>query len=108
MRVYVCGPVTGIPGGNRPQFDFVAEQLRTEGHEPVVPHDHVDPSWPWGRCMRALIPVMLSCDAVVTLLGWSRSKGAGLEVHISSALGIETMPAKEFLDSHPGGAGGTA
>lgn len=39
-RVYVAGPMTGIPDFNYPAFNAVADQLRAQGYEVENPADH--------------------------------------------------------------------
>lgn len=45
MRIYVSGPMTGIPDHNRPGFDETAKRLREQGHFVINP---VDISVPFG------------------------------------------------------------
>lgn len=39
MRIYISGPMTGLPDGNIPAFNAAAERLRTEGHFVINPAD---------------------------------------------------------------------
>lgn len=91
QRVYLSGPMTGIPEYNYPLFESSAAWLRETGYEVVSPHevnplDGVVRSWDW--YMRRDIPGLVTCDAVVVLPGWEASKGAALEVHIARTLGM--------------------
>jgi hypothetical protein len=88
MQIYIAGPVTKVPGKNRAAFDLVADQLRDRGHTPIVPHEHVPSNARWDLCMKALIPLMLQCDAVAALRGWQQSKGALIEVHLAIDVGM--------------------
>ena len=38
MRIYISGPMTGIPDGNRPAFDAVEERLTAQGFFVINPH----------------------------------------------------------------------
>lgn len=90
MRIYVAGPMTGLPNLNFPAFHAAAAQLRAEGHQVVNPAEiNADPAAEWAACMRADIRELMTCDAVFLLPGWEKSRGATLEHHIAMALGME-------------------
>ncbi len=40
MKIYLAGPMSGIPGFNHDLFDSVAAHLRSEGHDVFSPADH--------------------------------------------------------------------
>lgn len=87
MRIYIAGPMTGVKDFNFPLFREAAEYMRSWGYEVENPADNREqPSWE--AYMREAIPQMLSCDAIALLEGWEHSKGAMLEAHISSELGM--------------------
>lgn len=95
MKIYISGPITGIENGNKEAFDFAETALRARGHETVnphsLPHDH-DKSWE--AYMREDLRAMMDCDAVFALAGWSRSRGATVEVELAEVLG---MPVHESV-----------
>ena len=102
-RVYLCGPISNIPDGNRPAFYAAEQQLERLGYEVVNPHklcantvhEHVGTERElWLKCMKRDIPAMLSCDVVALLPTWQASKGATLERNLACALDI---PVK-YLD----------
>lgn len=39
MRIYISGPMTGIPNHNRPAFDAAAKRLLEQGHFVINPVD---------------------------------------------------------------------
>ena len=39
MRVYISGPMTGLPNNNRAAFDAAARRLSVVGHFVINPHD---------------------------------------------------------------------
>lgn len=89
MKIYIAGPMTGLPELNFPAFHAEAKRLRALGYEVVNPAEiNVDPSTGWAQCMRADIKELVTCDGIAMLHGWEKSKGATLEQHIAKALGM--------------------
>jgi len=91
-RVYIAGPMRGIPEFNFPAFDTAAESVRFMGNEPVSPAD-IDraagiPKDPSGDAtgidldpiIKRDIDALLTCDEMLLLPGWENSKGAVAEV----------------------------
>lgn len=109
MRVYVAGPMSGIPQFNIPAFDEAATVLRSHGHDVVSPAeidgpvtrevllrsergDHADlpQDETWGFYLSRDFRILADdgIEAVVTLEGWERSRGARLEVLMATELGL--------------------
>jgi hypothetical protein len=92
MRVYLSGPMTGIPEWNFPAFHAEAGRLRAMGYEVVSPAEvNPDTSMTWEQCLRADIKALCDCDAIALMNGWEGSKGAHLELHIAHRLGLEVL-----------------
>lgn len=91
MKVYLAGPMTGIPEFNYPQFAKHADDLRTRGFEVVSPHELCDQSMSWRLCMKVNIKRLVECDMIAMLPGWDKSRGACLEMQIAQGLGLEFM-----------------
>jgi len=99
MRLYICGPMTGYPGLNFPAFHREAKRLRGLGHEVVNPAEiNANPHARWEDCMRADIPELIKCDGIALLPNWERSRGAALEHHIATALGMQVVMAAEIIE----------
>lgn len=106
MKIYICGPITGIPNWNRPAFNEASERLITSGFAiPVNPHDicayivayHRGPEeLLWQKCMKADIAELLTCDGIALLPGWQNSKGANIERTLALQLGIQCLPIEEW------------
>ena len=77
MRIYISGPISGVPGYYE-RFDRAARQIRRLGHTPVNPARH-----PAGlsrrEYMRMDLADLMACDAVYMLPGWISSGGAMVE-----------------------------
>ena len=98
MRVYIAGPMTGIPEMNFPAFHAVAAALRALGHEVVNPAElNPDTSKSWAECMRVDIAQLVTCDAVALLPGWSQSRGVAIEFQLAIDLGIDIFGLYELL-----------
>lgn len=96
-RIYISGPMTGVPEFNAPAFREAADLVRAAGDDPVNPAELCDPSWTWQQCMRADIAALCTCDAILLLPGWERSNGAQLELHIAHRIGLEILHAEKAL-----------
>lgn len=77
---------------NFPAFHAEAARLRAAGHEVVNPAEvNPDPAAVWADCMRADIRELVTCDSIALLTGWEKSRGATLEHHIATSLGMTVM-----------------
>lgn len=76
MRVYIAGPMTGIPEWNFPAFNAAAAAWRGAGWEVLNPAEAFDgdPSRPYRDYVEHDIALLRSCDAIAMLPGWD---GAG-------------------------------
>ena len=98
MRVYISGPITGIPDGNIEAFNYAEKLLREAGHDPVNPNklDCADGDT-WEQCMRRDIATLMSCDALLYLPGSDKSKEADFEVKIALTVGIPAYSQTVFF-----------
>lgn len=98
MKLYVAGPMTGLPELNFPEFERVATALRAKGHEIISPHEVCpDKEMAWVDAMKRDIPSLLDCDGLVRLDDWEKSKGASLEHYIAAELGLMIYDVAELL-----------
>lgn len=95
MKIYLAGPMTGIPEFNYPLFNATASRLRASGHDVVNPaeNDDGDTSKPYAYYMRADIQHVLNVDGIAVLPGWQKSRGATLEVSIARILDMPVLDA---------------
>lgn len=104
LRLYLAGPMTGLPDFNRPAFHAAAAALRAAGYEVINPAELdesepiTDPDGPnaWPRYMRRDIPHLCKCDALALLPGFSASRGAMLERELALAINMTSMMAEEW------------
>ena len=93
LTIYISGPISGLPDGNRPAFAAVAEVFRSKGWVVVNPHDlfAADVEESWEGYMRKDLAALLTCTHLVMLPGWEQSRGAQLEKLVADAVGIQTL-----------------
>lgn len=97
MRLYLAGPMSGLPELNFPAFHAATARLRKAGHDVVNPAEiNADPAAGWNACMRQDIAQLVTCEAIAVLPGWERSRGARLEMHIAAELGMTVLFAADF------------
>lgn len=99
MKLYIAGPMTGLPDHNFPAFFDAEAQLEAAGFGTINPAGYgVTPGYSWADCLRRdLIAFLQHAEGVALLQGWARSPGARLERHVSVALGLPTRPLAEWL-----------
>ena len=99
VKIYVSGPMAGRPQNNVPAFNLAAKKLRAKGYKVVNPAelDKGEPCKSWVECLRRDLKWLVTCDAIATLSGWHKSKGANLEIRVGKELSFPIHPVKSFL-----------
>lgn len=96
-RIYLSGPMTGLPFLNFPAFHAAAARLRAQGYTVVNPAEiNPDATLPWAECMRADIKALCDCHTLALLPGWENSQGAHLELHIAHRIGIRVTTLEKL------------
>ena len=91
-RIYIAGPMTGLPEFNYPAFNRAATALRAKGYHVENPADNpVPPCGTWKGYMRMAIAQLVTCDTVVLLPGWRESKGAKVEHQLALDLDLDVL-----------------
>jgi len=120
MKVYIAGPMTGIPQFNIPAFDDAAADLRARGYDVVSPAELDDPvireielaspdgdlvaltaelqrrglaKGTWGEFLARDVQLISDegIEAIVVLPGWDKSKGARLETFVGRLCGLPIL-----------------
>ena len=96
-KIYISGPISNMPGGNKEAFDILATKLRRHGYKVVNPFDLdlIDKVETWEDNLRRDIKYLMDCDAIALLPDWELSKGANLEVAIGVKLGMSIFRWKD-------------
>ena len=96
-RIYLAGPMTGLPEFNFPAFNSAAAQLRAAGHHIENPAENpAPPCRSWQGYMRLAIRQLCLCDTIMLLPGWQDSRGARIEHGIALEIGIKVRHYRMF------------
>ncbi|KQT75382.1 DUF4406 domain-containing protein [Microbacterium sp. Leaf436] len=92
-RIYVAGPMTGLPELNYPAFRAAASELRAHGFDVEDPSENVNPTPDdYHGWLRAGLAQLITCDGVALLPEWEKSGGARLEATVGATLGMRVAP----------------
>ena len=106
QRVYIAGPMSGYPKFNYPAFHEAESKLRDAGYISVNPAkehqvsedgDSFAEGVTYQGCLREALQALLTCDGVALLPGWELSKGAQLEHHVATVLGLDVRLDEYWL-----------
>lgn len=97
-RIYIAGPMSGLPEFNYPAFHTAAKRLRDLGFDVENPAENPEPHCgSWLGYMRMAVTQLVRCDGVALLPGWQDSKGARVEYDLANRLGLVVMREAEIL-----------
>ncbi|KAB8305769.1 DUF4406 domain-containing protein [Rouxiella chamberiensis] len=94
MKIYIAGPMTGLPHFNRPAFNQAAINLSFEKHVPLNPAILPD-GLTEADYMAVGITMLQRADAIYLLTGWQFSAGARAEHALALKLGLEVIEQRE-------------
>ena len=111
-RVYIAGPMRGIPLWNFPAFDEWRDFMYEAGWYVISPadmdrdlgideHDYPDLPFTMEDAMSRDIEQILSCTAILLLPGWENSTGVATELTVAKAIGLQILRAVECGDGTP-------
>lgn len=101
QRLYLAGPMTGLPDFNYPAFAREAALYRLAGFAVENPAENpVPPCRSWLGYMRTAIGQLARCDVVAMLPGWENSRGACVEHRLAMGLGLRVI----YITRHAGAA----
>lgn len=99
-RIYVAGPMSGLPACNYPAFDDASRSLSALGFDVVNPANigraHFGGRTDLEDCeleflLAEELEILVKCDAIYLLRGWERSKGARRELYHAIGNGLEVI-----------------
>lgn len=95
-RIYIAGPMSGLPDFNYPAFHAAAAVLRAQGHHVESPAENPAPTCgTWQGYMRMSLRQIAACDCLCMLPGWHASRGARIEHGLALDLGLEVQDFQE-------------
>lgn len=94
-RIYIAGPMAGMPEHNYPTFRAAAERFREAGWDVVNPAENFGgrTDLPRSSYLRADVALLAQCDAIALLPGWQSSRGAKIEYCLARELGLMVINA---------------
>lgn len=101
MKLYIAGPMTGLPEFNYPAFNDAARRIRAAGYDVENPADNTVTGDDYHDYLRAGLAQLLTCDAVAVLDRWWESGGARWEVNTAGVLGLPVRALDEWLALAP-------
>jgi hypothetical protein len=103
MRVYIAGPMTGLPEFNFPAFNKAAKAWRDAGWEVLNPAESFDgdTSLAYKDYVAHDMGLLKSCDAIYMLDGWDgqNARGSVWEREIAEHLGLDIF-YQEYCDDY--------
>lgn len=100
-KIYIAGPMTGLPGYNYAKFNAWAEFLRISGWDVANPAeigekfgtaDEINADKQLlETVMAAEIEELATCDAVFLLKGWQNSRGSRKELAVALSRDLEII-----------------
>ena len=101
MKIYIAGPMTGMPEFNYPAFREAAQRLRNAGMTVVSPVE-IGEKYGTAEEINAVpaklenlileeLDALATCDAIYLLPGWQRSAGTRNELRLALSLKLEIL-----------------
>lgn len=94
MKIYIAGPMTGLPHFNLPSFNQAAINLSFEKHVPLNPAILPD-GLTEADYMAIGLTMLQRAEAIYLLTGWQFSAGARAEHALALKLGLEVIEQRE-------------
>lgn len=102
LKIYLSGPMSGLPAFNYPAFHAAAAELRAAGHDVFNPAE-IDFKKPLEEVTHRdalavdLVWICHYAEAMALLPGWKNSRGALAEHATALAIGMTIGFVEDFL-----------
>lgn len=89
-KVYIAGPMSGLPDCNRTAFHLAADYLHALGRVVLNPAS-LPPGLTEPEYMQIGLTMMMCCDEIYLLDGWDQSYGARAELALAKKLDLRIV-----------------
>lgn len=96
MKLYVAGPMSGLPENNVPAFYAAQAELELVGYDVFNPGS-LDQALPYAELVALGLAELDGCQGVALLPGWTQSRGANGEVEMAKRLGLLCVPVNVWV-----------
>jgi hypothetical protein len=97
-KLYIAGPMSGLPDYNYPAFHAAEAELQSAGYETLNPANNPKPEpETWEGYMRLALAQVIAADGIAYLPNSGKSRGALLELHVAAELDMPAKPIAEWL-----------
>lgn len=99
--IYISGPISHRDlAERRNTFAETAERLRAAGFDVVNPMENGLPeNAPTRQHMRRDIEMLMCCDIIYMMKGWTHSKGCKVEFDVATSIGLSVMFQETGLET---------
>lgn len=99
-RIYIAGPMSGLPDDNRAVFNAEALHQLNLGRIPLNPAI-LPEGLTQAEYMQLCMPMLMLADEVIMLPGWINSQGATAEFHTAMKCGKVIRQAEDGFVWYP-------
>lgn len=91
-KIYISGPITHTVDGNRLAFENAKKALQLIGFEVINPHENGLPfNATYNQHLVKNMELLLECDAIYLLQGWTDSYGSRVECFMADNRGLQLL-----------------
>lgn len=94
MKVFISGKITGDEFSYF-KFKNMEKRLLDVGYTVINPYIKPSSEWSYKQYIDMALDKLKMCDAIYSLEGWSKSKGASFERAYAELVGLKLMGAEK-------------